>query len=89
MALTLNFAFGKPCDSGGHIPVTATLAGDINAVWTTTVQREVLMDPPSQEERQAMMEVLLRLLARQIPVKTPTNVKAKIEATILNLTVSA
>lgn len=87
MALTLNFAFGKPCDSGGHIPVTATLAGDIDAAWTTTIQRETLLEPPGQEERHAMVEVLLRLLVRQLPVKTPATVKAQIEATTLNLTV--
>lgn len=87
MALTLNFTFGTPCASGGHIPVTATLAGAISAAWTTTVRRESLIDGPTSEERQSAVEVLLRLLIQQLANKTPGNVKTKIEATTIDLTV--
>ena len=89
MPLTLNFTFGTPCASGGHIPVTATLAGDITANWTTTVRREVLVDAPTHDDRQAVTEVLLRLLVQQIAPKTPGNIKSKVEGTTINLTVSA
>lgn len=87
MAQTLTFTLGTPCASGGHIPVTATLAGNLNETWTLTIRREALTRDPGQDERQSMIEVLFSLLARQLAVNAPAEVKDEIEATTIHLTV--
>ena len=70
------------------MPVTANLTGDIVYNKTFRVRRDELLQPPTSDDTQATVEVLLRLLIRQLAVKTNANIKAKVEATTINLTVS-
>ena len=88
MAVLLNFTFGSLCGGGNHVPVTAALTGDIVYNKTFRVRRDELLVQPTSDDTQATVEVLLRLLIRQLAVKTNANIKAKVEATTINLTVS-
>jgi hypothetical protein len=88
VAVFLNFTFGSLCGGGNHVPVTAALTGDIVRSKTVMVRRDTLLLHPDDDETQATVEVLLRILIRQIAVKTNANIKAKVEATTINLTVS-
>lgn len=87
MALSLSMTFGTPCAGGHHIPLTATLTGAINRSTTVTLDRPTLLGPPAPEEVHSAVEVLVRLMVAQLAVKTPANIKSKVEAKTLNLTV--
>jgi hypothetical protein len=87
VAVSLNFTFGTPCGGGNHVPVTASLTGAIVRSKTVTINRDVLLNlPASDDDIQATVEVLLRILIFQVSPKTNGNIKVKIEATTINLT---
>lgn len=87
MALTLNFTFGAPCSGGNHVPVTATLTGAVSRTRTVTLTRDVITSPPTDDEVQATIECLLRLLVRQLTNKANSNIKTAVEAKVIYLTV--
>lgn len=87
MALSLNFTFGTPCAGGNHVPVTAALTGAVNQSRTVTVTRDIITTAPSSDDVQAAVEILLRLMIVQIASKTNANIKSRVEAATVNLTV--
>lgn len=87
MALTLHFTFGAPCSGGNHVPVTATLSGDISRSRTVVMTRGQITANPTADEMDATVEVLLKLLIVQLTNKTNANIKTVVEAKTLDLTV--
>jgi len=87
MALSLTFSFGAPCATGEHFPVTATLTGAVNKSKTVAASRDILTNPPSADDVDAAVIVLLRLLILQLSNKANANVKTVVEAKTINLTV--
>lgn len=87
MALSLNFTFGTPCGAGNHVDLTMTLSGAINRSRTVGVTRRDLIDPPTDEDIQAMVTVLLRLMIVQLGTKTAASIKQAVEAKTIDLTV--
>ncbi len=88
MALALNFTFGAPCSGGNHVPVTATLTGDVSRTRTVTLTRDVLTGAPTDDEIQATIECLLRLPIVQLTTKTNVNIRNRVEAKTIDLTVT-
>jgi len=87
MALSLNMTFGTPCGAGNHIDLTVALTGAVNRSRTIPIQRRDVLDPPTDEDLQAMATVLLRLMIAQLATKTAANIKQKVEAKVIDLTV--
>lgn len=87
MALSLNFTFGAVCSGGNHVPVTATLSGAVNRAVTFGAVRDTLLAAPTVEDFEAASAVVLRFLIAQLANQSNANIKSKIEAITVNLTV--
>lgn len=87
MALTLNFTFGAPCATGEHVAVTATLSGAVARTKTYVTDRTRLLTLPTADELEMVADVLVRVLIAQLAVKTGANIKSKVGAKAIDLTV--
>lgn len=85
MALTLAFAIGSPCAGDGHFTVTVNPtpgASVVLALDKATYRRA--LDP---DEKRRFAEYLVRLLVQQLAGSTAGQIKAAIEAKVVDLTV--
>lgn len=85
MALALTLSVGVPCAGDGHFSVTAMLTP--GGSRTLRVTKDALRDAVSPDDMEAFVRALLRLYVRQIGGTSAAQIKAALEAKVLDLTV--
>ena len=88
MALEAQFTISAACSGGNHFTATLNLTPG-GAVTVGAIHRADILAPVTQEEREIFARVLLHVYARQLAgTSTAAQIKAAIEAKVLDLTVA-
>ena len=85
MALTVTFSVGTPCAAGNHVPITVTAGAKVKTFHTS---REEVRMAPEDGDVDRMLMTLLQLLVRQLANQSAANIKAKLEAITIDLSLS-
>ena len=86
MALTITFAIGAPCAGGEHFPVTVDPTP--GAAIPLTRDRKTWRQALDADERERFAEYLVRLLVGQLAGQSAAQIKAVLEATTIDLSVT-
>jgi hypothetical protein len=90
MALTVSFAISAPCSGGNHATLTATLKRDGVTIKTLPIaisKQELWRTSPTSDELETTVIVLVRAMLQELSANTtPAQMKNKLEAKTLDLT---
>lgn len=86
MAFTVGFTVGAPCAGDNHFPVTATRVEVPAQTLTITITKSQATAALSAQERIDFLTLLVRFLLSQGGSATGAQLKAAIEAKVVNLT---
>jgi len=85
MALTVTFQIGAPCSGGNHFGVRATVTQTGQKIDVPLVKSD--FKEPTAEEYAEFVRMLMNVFYQQMPNATPSEMKTRVDAKTLNLTV--
>ena len=85
MALTVTFSVGTPCSANNHVPITVTAGPKVK---TFNTSREEVRSQPEDGDVDRMLMTMIQLLVRQLANQSAANIKQKLEALTIDLSLS-